>query len=87
MEKEAPHEVDGYYYESGEDIDQDASGSYINRKALFQDETTEEYTKNVRLCGFIYHDLVNAISFICSFLKLIHTFSNQTWLGYHLGLR
>ena len=56
-EKASPLEVEGFWYQDGDELDTSDNGSFIMRKQLFQDENGE-YTRNARLCGFIYHDLV-----------------------------
>ena len=59
MEKAAPYEVEGYWFEKGAELDT-ASTSFKERSNLFKDDNGN-YTANARLAGFLYHDLVSSI--------------------------
>lgn len=60
MEKAAPYEVEGYWFEKGAELDTNST-SFKERSNLFKDDNGD-YTANARLAGFLYHDLVSSIS-------------------------
>ena len=62
-------EVDGYWYEAGDDIDTE-SASFIMRRSLFLDGDGE-YKRNARVCGFLYHDLVRLRNAFCLTLLML----------------
>ena len=58
MEKMAPCEVEGYWYENSSFIDSDSNPGFIMRKKLFMDASNKLKGK-ARVCGFLYHDLMD----------------------------
>ena len=59
MEK-VTSQVEGFWYETAGRIDNSSSPSFINRQDIFK-KSDGTYTKNARLAGFIYHDMVSSI--------------------------
>ena len=58
MEKMAPCEVEGYWYNISSNMDSDSSPGFIMRKKLFLDKNNK-FTGKARVCGFLYHDLID----------------------------
>ena len=56
-EKNAPCEIEGYYWEDASDVDLKSSESFKSRMNLFKSGVNFT-TAPIKLTGFLYHDLM-----------------------------